>query len=182
MNTNTFNRNRFSKALRASKLYKIRKWRGMPPKTLYQLDEIVDVVKNQPPHEDNLILIALFTGPSGTGKTYAAKVLENAFAQFLFRVDLAMVVSKYIGETEKNLDKIFDAAGSREMILLFDNADALFGKRLSFLNYHFRRANRTVNYFFKKLTKLNGIVIMSMSEMALDNSSLHYIDFCVDFS
>ena len=94
---------------------------------------------------------ALFAGPSGTGKTFAAEVLARHLSLDLYRVDLSQVVSKYIGETEKNLRRIFDAAESGGVVLLFDEADALFGKRSEVKDAHDRYANIEVAYLLQKL-------------------------------
>src|SRR6202043_3256527 len=89
---------------------------------------------------------ALFAGDSGTGKTMAAEVIANALRLNLYRIDLSAVVSKYIGETEKNLRRLFDAAGDGGGILFFDEADALFGKRSDVKDSHDRYANIEINY------------------------------------
>lgn len=91
-------------------------------------------------------ITALFHGTSGTGKTMAAEVIANTLNLDLYRIDLSSVVSKYIGETEKNLRKIFDAAESGGAILLFDEADAIFGKRTEVKDSHDRHANIEVSY------------------------------------
>ncbi|MEP6730087.1 MAG: ATP-binding protein, partial [bacterium] len=102
---------------------------------------------------------ALFSGPSGTGKTMAAEVLAHELGVDLFRVDLAGVVSKYIGETEKNLDRIFTAAEDANGIIFFDEADALFGKRSEVHDSHDRYANIEVSYLLQKMEQFSGIAI-----------------------
>ena len=99
---------------------------------------------------------SLFAGESGTGKTMAAQVLAHELGLELFRIDLATVVSKYIGETEKNLDRIFAAAEGSNAILFFDEADALFGKRSEVRDSHDRYANIEVAYLLQKMERLRG--------------------------
>ena len=104
---------------------------------------------------------ALFSGGSGTGKTMAAEVIANALGLDLYRIDLAQVVSKYIGETEKNLDKIFNAAENANAILFFDEADALFGKRSEVKDAHDRYANLEISYLLQKMEQYEGIAILA---------------------
>src|SRR5207253_4209533 len=94
---------------------------------------------------------ARFAGESGTGKTMAAQVVANHLRLDLYRIDLSAVVSKYIGETEKNLRRLFDAAEAGGMILFFDEADALFGKRSAVKDSHDRYANIEVNYLLQRM-------------------------------
>jgi SpoVK/Ycf46/Vps4 family AAA+-type ATPase len=94
---------------------------------------------------------ALFAGPSGTGKTTAAEVLAYELRLDLFRIDLSQVISKYIGETEKNLSRVFDAAEQGAAVLLFDEADALFGKRTEVKDSHDRYANVEVSYLLQRM-------------------------------
>src|SRR5207253_3799580 len=94
---------------------------------------------------------ALFAGASGTGKTMAAEVLAAALRLDLYRIDLSCVVSKYIGETEKNLRRVFDAAEDGGAILFFDEADALFGKRSEVKDSHDRYANIEINYLLQRM-------------------------------
>ncbi len=104
---------------------------------------------------------ALFAGPSGTGKTMAAGVLARELGLDLYRIDLAAVVSKYIGETEKNLDRIFIAAESANAILFFDEADALFGKRSEVRDSHDRYANIEIAYLLQKMEDYDGVAILA---------------------
>ena len=106
-------------------------------------------------------LVAMFSGPSGTGKTMAAEVLAGDLGLELFKLELSSVVSKYIGETEKNLDALFDAAGSANVVLFFDEADALFGKRTQVSDSHDRYANIEVSYLLQRLESYEGVVIMA---------------------
>lgn len=104
---------------------------------------------------------ALFYGPPGTGKTLTATLLGQEFGREVFRIDLSQVVSKYIGETEKNLEKIFQRAENRDWILFFDEADALFGKRSSVQNAHDRYANQEVSYLLQRVEDFSGLVILA---------------------
>lgn len=125
---------------------------------------------------------ALFAGPSGTGKTMAAEVLANHLDLDLYRIDLAGVVSKYIGETEKNLKKIFDAAEQSGTILFFDEADALFGNRTEVKDSHDRYANIEVDYLLQRMEDYRGLAILATNrKSALDNAFLRRLRFLVDF-
>jgi hypothetical protein len=104
---------------------------------------------------------ALFYGPPGTGKTLAAGLLGKQAGIEVYRVDLSMVVSKYIGETEKNLEKVFRKAEHKNWILFFDEADALFGKRTSISDAHDKYANQEIAYLLQRLEDYNGLVILS---------------------
>jgi len=106
-------------------------------------------------------LSALFTGPSGTGKTMAAEVLAHDLELDLYKVDLSGVVSKYIGETEKNLSRIFAEAETSNAILFFDEADALFGKRTEVSDAHDRYANIETSYLLQKMEECEGVVILA---------------------
>lgn len=103
----------------------------------------------------------LFYGPSGTGKTLAATLLAKEFGRYVYRIDLSQVISKYIGETEKNLEKIFTQAENKDWILLFDEADALFGKRTSTKSSNERYANQEVSYLLQRVEQFNGLVILT---------------------
>ena len=125
---------------------------------------------------------ALFAGPSGTGKTMAAEILANHLKLDLYRIDLAGVVSKYIGETEKNLKKVFDAAEQSGAILFFDEADALFGKRTEVKDSHDRYANIEVNYLLQRMEDFRGLAILATNrKSALDRAFLRRLRFLVDF-
>src|SRR6185436_14213494 len=106
-------------------------------------------------------LAALFTGESGTGKTMAAEAIANEVGLDLYRIDLASVVSKYIGETEKNLRRLFDAAEASGAVLLFDEADALFGKRGEVKDGHDRYANLEVAYLLQRMESYRGLAILT---------------------
>jgi hypothetical protein len=125
---------------------------------------------------------ALFAGPSGTGKTMAAEVLANELALDLFRIDLSQVISKYIGETEKNLRRVFDAAEQGGAILLFDEADAIFGKRSEVRDSHDRYANIEVSYLLQRMETYRGVAILTTNmKEALDKAFLRRIRFIVRF-
>ena len=125
---------------------------------------------------------ALFAGASGTGKTMAAEVLANDLALDLYRIDLSSVVSKYIGETEKNLRKIFDAAEEAGAVLLFDEADALFGKRSEVKDSHDRYANIEVSYLLQRMESYKGLAVLTTNlKSALDTAFLRRLRFVVQF-
>ena len=125
---------------------------------------------------------ALFAGASGTGKTMAAEVLANELRLDLYRIDLSAVVSKYIGETEKNLRRVFDAAEESGAILLFDEADALFGKRSEVKDSHDRYANIEVSYLLQRMEAYRGLAILTTNmKTALDPAFLRRLRFVVQF-
>jgi ATPase family associated with various cellular activities (AAA)/Winged helix domain, variant len=127
-------------------------------------------------------LKVLFAGESGTGKTMAGQVLARDLGLDLFRIDLATVVSKYIGETEKNLDRIFEAAAGSNAILFFDEADALFGKRSEVRDSHDRYANIEVAYLLQKMESYEGAVILATNlRQNIDEAFLRRLDLLVDF-
>jgi hypothetical protein len=125
---------------------------------------------------------ALFAGPSGTGKTMAAEVLANELDLDLYRIDLSQVVSKYIGETEKNLARVFDAAEAGGTILLFDEADALFGKRGEVKDSHDRYANIEVSYLLQRMEAYRGLAVLTTNmKSALDQAFWRRLRFAVQF-
>lgn len=127
-------------------------------------------------------MAALFCGESGTGKTLAAEVLARELALDLYRIDLSAVVSKYIGETEKNLRRVFDAAEDSGAILLFDEADALFGKRSEVRDSHDRYANIEVGYLLARMESYRGLAILTTNlKSALDPAFLRRLRFIVTF-
>ena len=127
-------------------------------------------------------LSALFSGPSGTGKTLAAEVLAGELNLDLYRIDLSSVVSKYIGETEKNLKQVFDAAESGGVLLLFDEADALFGKRAEVKDSHDRYANIEVSYLLQRMESFQGLAILTTNlKSSLDKAFQRRLRFTVDF-
>jgi AAA+ superfamily predicted ATPase len=123
---------------------------------------------------------AFFTG--GTGKTMACEALANELNLKLYRVDLSQLVSKYIGETEKNLDRIFDAAEDKDWVLFFDEADALFGKRTEVKDSHDRYANIELNYLFQRMEAYRGLAILGTNiKDALDEAFLRRFRYVVHF-
>ncbi|MGZ8439045.1 MAG: ATP-binding protein, partial [Candidatus Limnocylindrales bacterium] len=127
-------------------------------------------------------ITALFVGDPGTGKTMAAEVLARELRLDLYRIDLATVVSKYIGETEKNLQRLFDAAEGSGAILLFDEADALFGRRSEVRDSHDRYANVEVSYLLQRMETYRGLAILTTNmQGALDPAFLRRIRFVVRF-
>lgn len=127
-------------------------------------------------------LSALFSGSPGTGKTMAAQVIANELGLDLYQIDLSSVVSKYIGETEKNLARIFDEAQSSNSVLLFDECDALFGKRTEVSDAHDRYANIEVSYLLQRMEEYEGIVILTTNlRKNIDEAFVRRIRFIVEF-
>ncbi len=125
---------------------------------------------------------ALFSGESGTGKTLAAEVLANELELDLYRIDLSAVVSKYIGETEKNLRRVFDAAEDSGAILLFDEADALFGKRSEVKDSHDRYANIEISYLLQRMEAYRGLAVLTTNMKAsLDRAFQRRLRFIINF-
>ena len=125
---------------------------------------------------------ALFAGPSGTGKTLAAEALAHELGLDLVRIDLATIVSKYIGETEKNLDALFTAAESANAVLFFDEADALFGKRSEVKDAHDRYANIEVAYLLQKMEQFDGLAVLATNlRQNLDEAFTRRLTFAVNF-
>lgn len=144
--------------------------------TVYQEWGFADVLRR------GLGVTALFAGGSGTGKTLAAEVLAGELGLDLFVIDLSQVISKYIGETEKNLRRVFDAAEGGGALLLFDEADALFGKRSEIKDSHDRYANIEVSYLLMRMESYRGLAILTTNmKKALDTAFLRRIRFVVDF-
>lgn len=127
-------------------------------------------------------LSVLFSGESGTGKTMAAEVIANALRLNLYRIDLSSVVSKYIGETEKNLRRLFDAAEDGGAVLFFDEADALFGKRSEVKDSHDRYANIEINYLLQRIEAYRGLAILATNmKSSLDQAFMRRLRFIVNF-
>jgi SpoVK/Ycf46/Vps4 family AAA+-type ATPase len=127
-------------------------------------------------------LNVLFTGPSGTGKTMAAEVLAGELSLDLYQIDLSSVVSKYIGETEKNLSAIFREAEQTQTLLFFDEADALFGKRTEVKDAHDRYANIEVNYLLQRIEQYEGVVILATNlQQNIDDAFLRRMGEVLEF-
>lgn len=127
-------------------------------------------------------LNVLFAGPSGTGKTMAAEIMAGELAQDLYKIDLSTVVSKYIGETEKNLARIFSEAETSNAILFFDEADALFGKRSEVRDSHDRYANIEISYLLQRMEEYDGIVILATNlHKNMDDAFVRRMHFTVEF-
>ena len=127
-------------------------------------------------------LTALFAGPPGTGKTMAAEALARSLGLPLYRIDLSQVVNKYIGETEKNLRRLFDAADVAEMMLFFDEADSLFGKRTEVKDAHDRYANLEVSYLLERMERFKGLAILATNRRKdLDGAFVRRLRFVIEF-
>ncbi len=143
------------------------------------LDQIIEQGRRGAITDDR----ALFVGPGGTGKTLAAEVIANQLGRDLYRVDVSRIFSKYIGETEKNLRRIFDAAEMDGVVLFFDEADALFGKRSDVKDSHDRYANLEVSYLLQRIDAYEGVVIVATNRKTdLDEAFLRRMRFVIDFS
>jgi hypothetical protein len=164
----------------------------LPPAELALLHEIAaQVGQRSRVYEDwgfaehmsrGLGISVLFAGPSGTGKTLAAEVLANELGLGLYRIDLSAVVSKYIGETEKNLRRMFDAAEEGAAVLFFDEADALFGKRSEVKDSHDRYANIEINYLLQRMEGYRGLAILATNmKRSLDQAFMRRLRFVIDF-
>jgi SpoVK/Ycf46/Vps4 family AAA+-type ATPase len=126
--------------------------------------------------------IALFHGAAGTGKTMAAEVIAKELGVDIYRIDLSAVVSKYIGETEKNLDRAFSAASKSGAVLLLDEADALFGKRTDVKDSHDRHANAETDYLLQRIERHDGVVILATNrKQDIDAAFLRRIRHVIDF-
>jgi len=127
-------------------------------------------------------LNVLFAGPSGTGKTMSAEIMAADLGLYLYKIDLARVVSKYIGETEKNLSKIFEEAETSNAILFFDEADALFGKRSEVHDSHDRYANIETSYLLQRMEEYEGITILATNfRRNMDEAFVRRIQYAVEF-
>ncbi|MFT3823216.1 MAG: ATP-binding protein [Chitinophagaceae bacterium] len=162
---------KFSQEFPAKKLSSQMEWNDLilHPQTAEQIGDIrIWLQHNQALLQDYNIARklkpgyrALFYGPPGTGKTLTATLLGKEFNKEVYRVDLSQVVSKYIGETEKNLEKVFSKAENKDWILFFDEADALFGKRTNVSNSHDRFANQEVSYLLQRVEDFPGLLILA---------------------
>jgi AAA+ superfamily predicted ATPase len=164
----------------------------LPPDRLAQLRELCNSVKYRVQVYDDWGfdrklalgkgLSALFAGPSGTGKTMAAEIIAHELGLDLYKIDLSSVVSKYIGETEKNLARIFVEAETSNAILFFDEADALFGKRSEVRDAHDRYANIEIAYLLQKMDEYEGVVILATNlRKNMDEAFVRRVHFTVEF-
>ena len=164
----------------------------LPETPINMLHELVSMVKSRPrvleewglgrKLTSSLGVSALFTGPPGTGKTLAAQIIAHELGIDLYRIDLSTVVSKYIGETEKNLERIFNEAQSSNAILFFDEADAIFGKRSEVKDAHDRYANIEVGYLLQRMEAYDGVAILATNLRAnLDEAFTRRLQFIVNF-
>jgi SpoVK/Ycf46/Vps4 family AAA+-type ATPase len=169
-------------------------WRDiiLPDDQLDLLHELVATVRGRPLVLDEwgvrrkLVSSAgvpiLFAGDPGTGKTMAAEIIAQELGLDLYKIDLSTVVSKYIGETEKNLEKIFNEAQSSNAILFFDEADAIFGKRSEVKDAHDRYANIEISYLLQRMEMYDGVTILATNLRAnLDDAFTRRLHFSVDF-
>ena len=163
----------------------------LPAKQHYQFEEIKKTMKalTKVYYDWNLAEVwneggvtCLFAGPSGTGKTMAAEILAEELKLPMYRIDLSQVVNKYIGETEKNLMRLFDIAEISDTILFFDEADALFGRRTEIRDAHDRYANITVSYLLERMERFKGLVILATNKKKnLDDAFTRRIRFIINF-
>lgn len=164
----------------------------LPADQLAILHEIVDTVRGRPQVLEqwgvgqklasSAAITVLFAGDPGTGKTMAAEVIATELGLDLYKIDLSTVVSKYIGETEKNLEKIFNEAESSNAILFFDEADAIFGKRSEVKDAHDRYANIEISYLLQRMEAYDGVTILATNLRAnLDEAFTRRLQFAVDF-
>lgn len=178
----------------ALKIEPRREWGDLilPPDQIAQLHEMCDqmkyrhVVLGQWGFDRKLSmgkgLNALFAGPSGTGKTMAAEVIARDLGLDLYKIDLSTVMSKYVGETEKNLERIFSAARNSNAILFFDEADALFGKRSEVRDAHDRYANVEISYLLQRMEAYDGLVILTSNlSKNMDEAFVRRMHFTVEF-
>lgn len=164
----------------------------LPADQLIMLHEIVATVRGRPvvleewgvgkKLTSSAGVTVLFAGPPGTGKTMAAEVIARELGLDLYKIDLSTVISKYIGETEKNLERIFNEAASSNAILFFDEADAIFGKRSEVKDAHDRYANIEVSYLLQRMEGYDGVTILATNLRAnLDEAFTRRLQFAIDF-
>ncbi len=164
----------------------------LPADQLTLLREIVDTVRGRPlvleqwgvgkKLASSAGVTVLFAGPPGTGKTMAAEIIAKELELDLYKIDLSTIVSKYIGETEKNLEQIFQEAQSSNAILFFDEADAIFGKRSEVKDAHDRYANIEISYLLQRMEAYDGVTILATNLRAnLDEAFTRRLQFAVDF-
>jgi DNA polymerase III delta prime subunit len=163
----------------------------LPPKQRIQFQEVMNAM-----HSVSLVhhqwgmgkawnesgISVLFAGPSGSGKTMAAEILSKELSLPMYKIDLSQVVNKYIGETEKNLKKLFDKAEVCDMILFFDEADSLFSKRTEVKDAHDRYANLEVNYLLERMERYKGLAILATNRLKdIDEAFLRRLRYIIEF-
>ncbi|MGC9347766.1 MAG: ATP-binding protein [Anaerolineae bacterium] len=164
----------------------------LPEDQLALLHELIDTVRGRPQVLDAWGLdrkltssrgvTVLFSGPPGTGKTMAAEIIAAALGLDLYKIDLSTIVSKYIGETEKNIERIFREAEQSNAILFFDEADALFGKRSEVRDSHDRYANIEISYLLQRMEAYDGVTILATNLRGnLDEAFTRRLQFAVNF-
>ena len=142
-------------------------------------DHLEEIIKTA---VKSTFVLALFSGPSGTGKTKAAQAIATKLKREVYKIDLSKLISKYIGETEKNLERVFAKAAAHNLILFFDEADALFGKRTKVKDSHDRFANQEVSYLLQRIEEYKGLVILSITKKeALDKKIHKRCNFTLNF-
>lgn len=153
------------------------------PAVMEQMKTILDWLQNHKTQKNtDKSFSTIFYGPAGAGKKTAAAVLGKLAGQEVYRIDLSRVVSKYIGETEKNLSKIFDSAGNKNWILFFDEADALFGKRTTVKDSHDRYANQEINYLLQRIEEYDGLAILATNMKSnIDYTFTRRIRLAIEF-
>ncbi len=157
------------------------------PSTLEQIDQLRDWLKQHKELTNTKNKLkdgyrALFYGAEGTGKSLTTSILANELGMEVYKVDLAQILSKYIGETEKNLELLFDQAEKNGWILFFDEADALFGKRTDVKDAHDRYANQEINYLLQKIENYNGLVILASNNKSnIDNPFIRRFQSIIHF-
>jgi SpoVK/Ycf46/Vps4 family AAA+-type ATPase len=182
----------FSTHFPAKRISTLQEWDDLilPENLINGLNEIKDYVKygkqlKNNYHFGNKIkpgFKVLFTGPPGTGKTFSATLLGKDCKMDVYKIDLSQVVSKYIGETEKNLSRVFDMAESNDWILFFDEAHALFGKRSNISDSHNRYANQNVSFLLQRMEEFDGLVILcSNFKKNIDEAFFRRFQLVLDF-
>ncbi|MGH1437182.1 MAG: ATP-binding protein [Lewinella sp.] len=183
---------KFSSSFPAQLLHTEQEWSDLvlPPLVLERIEEIKTWIEQSSTLMEDWGMKrvlkpgyrALFHGPPGTGKTLTASLLGRYTGRDVFRVDLSAVVSKYIGETEKNLSQLFDKAENKNWILFFDEADALFGKRTGVKDAHDRYANQEVSYLLQRVEEFSGLIILASNlKSNLDEAFLRRFNTIIHF-
>jgi AAA+ superfamily predicted ATPase len=184
-------REKFSRLSFLTKIVPKHEWSDLvlPAENVRRLKEISNFVRKSkalkarvPTQQFGRGLAVLFAGEYDIGKTVAVEIFSRDLGLEAYRIDLSKVVSKYIGETEKNLDRIFAAAEESDAILFFDEADALFGKRSEVKDSHDRYANLAINYLLRKIEGQSRVVVIAANDRrSFDDAFLRRLNFVVDF-